>query len=151
MAFQTARFLIKQVRAGASGARLTGGLSHLSPDARKGLRVPCPATSDAHLETADVLLAIFRHRAARLAFLVTDAVDTAVAAGTSEIDARNAVGVELVRASTAHCMVMVFDRFARAAAKDQSGPGVQRTLQRLCTLFGLYYIEQVRAFPRRWH
>jgi len=130
-------------RAAKRGVKLTAGLAHLQPEGRAALGTQrCTAASASAFESPAVLVAAYRHRAARLAFAMTDLVDAGVASGKTETDARNSVGIELVRASMAHCMLIVLDRFVSGVAKTPAGSAEHTVLTKLLKLFALFYLEQ---------
>jgi len=82
--------------------------------------------------------------AAHLAFRAHDAIAAGKKHGLSEIDARNAVGVDLVRASKAHCMFLALDKFIDGVEELRTRiPTVYSALSKLVKLFGLFHMEQV--------
>ncbi|KAG5177808.1 oxidase precursor [Tribonema minus] len=135
---QTVKHLLKAMAAGGGGGEDCGHLSRWRPDERC-----CAATQEA-MATMPVLMAAFEHRAARLVAGVGALMRARMAADAARDAAWNGALVEMVRASRAHAFLLVLRMFAAdaEAASAAMAPPARAALQRMVSLFALYWMER---------
>lgn len=134
---QTARYLLKVARQGLSGKKLEGDCKYLENPQGNG---SCPAQKAEDLYNPEIQLEAFRRRAAHIIFGALRQIKKNVDSGMSEEDARNAVSIDLVKCSRAHCQYILAVNFVNSLASLPNSPS-KVILQRLCNLFIFHTIE----------
>ncbi|CAM9695028.1 unnamed protein product [Discosporangium mesarthrocarpum] len=158
---QVTRILLQELSSAAGGkvmwgdcvymSKLTGGKGATAGPTRR-----CVATSPSSMRDVEVIEAALEHRALRLLLRVRRRLDRESREGgrTAE-DAWNRALVEVVRASHAHCYLIVFQSFRERVHRQTShavgdrsagdegitGPTLD-ALHNMLSLFGLYWIER---------
>lgn len=147
---QTARFLLKALRAGVEGKieKLVGAVGYLKKavdvDKHKN-----PVTAASDFLDPRVLVEIYEHKAIRQIILVGTKLDSEIRSRREAADGNKQVFSEvwnwlmpdfkaMVRA---HCFLIILNNFVASviAVKDQR---VRTVLNRVLALFALYHLEQ---------
>jgi acyl-CoA oxidase len=147
---QTARFLLKALRAGVEGKldKLVGAIAYLKKavdiDKQKN-----PVNSPADLMDPRVLVEIYEHKAIRQIILVGTKLDNEIRERRERNDANKQVFSEVwnwlmpdFKAMVkAHCLLIILNNFVASviAIKDQR---VRAVMQRVLALFALFHLEQ---------
>lgn len=147
---QTARFLLKALRAGVEGKldKLVGNIAYL----KKAVDIDHhrnPVNSQADLLDPRVLVEIYEHKAIRQIILVGTKLDSEIRARRAGSSANkqtfsevwNWLMPDFKAMVKAHCFLMIVNNFVASviAIQDQR---VRNVMSRLCALFALYHLEQ---------
>ncbi|EFJ35164.1 hypothetical protein SELMODRAFT_438464 [Selaginella moellendorffii] len=131
---QVARFLLKTLSQLGGGVKPVGTASYLGNLpvlTKQGSRV---SQGTDWLDHSNLLYA-FEARAARLALVATQLVQKAGNEAGFEQHS-----IELIEAARAHCELMVLSKFVERLQRGVPGRGVQRQLDILCEVYGLFLL-----------
>ncbi|PRP79966.1 hypothetical protein PROFUN_05942 [Planoprotostelium fungivorum] len=137
---QTARFLIKSLKAAVAGKPLAASVAYLKGYRAVGEGQKSQAKSGQDLLIPQVQLKAFEHRATRLIMEAAQLLETDRKAGKQYEISWNAHMIDLIRAARAHTLVVILTAFIERveATTDEKN---KRVLKKLCDLFCLYNIE----------
>jgi len=105
----------------------------------------CTAASKDAMMDADILLAAYQHRAARLLVNVAQQIQADVMDGKEFEDAWNGALIQMGRVSRAHSAYLLFNNFVSGIKEESDkmiGPNEVNVLNDLALLFGFYWIEK---------
>jgi acyl-CoA oxidase len=138
LCLQTARYLLKALRAAAAGKKPVGQTAYLGEPLRTSSTL-ASSTGSALRATAP-LRAAFEHRAARL---VRQAAERMASAKLSDEAGFQVFMVDWIKAAKAHCAYVVLDNFAQgvADAPGHCSTAACAALHRLLALHALTGIE----------
>eukprot|EP00753_Platysulcus_tardus_P021540 PLAT9036.6.p1 GENE.PLAT9036.6~~PLAT9036.6.p1 ORF type:complete len:413 (+),score=177.87 PLAT9036.6:800-2038(+) len=140
---QTARYLLKALRAASSGKTLHESVSYLSI-ASSLLTTRAKLGEDgSRLRKHSVQLLAYQHRAAAAVLLLADTLQQSVVGGASPAEAWNDALVEVSAAAWAHAqltMVAIFhDKIAHV---EKTNAALALVLRRVCDLYALSMMER---------
>lgn len=149
MFLQTARFLVKSLVKLTKGGSMPPTLAYLQ---RVVPAIMAGAASQAHTSIQHShdwlylpnIVAAYEHRAASLLLSVSNSMRTyQKTQNVSPMHSWQNHLVDLIRAGRAHSMVLIVQQFA--AAVDKATGAEKEALGKLCSLFGLFYMEKEMA------
>jgi acyl-CoA oxidase len=144
IAQQTTRQLLKIM---GTGHGADGDASYLL-DIHKSAGVRCSACSVEDFCSADALLVeAYRLRASYVLKKLQVRLAESVEAGMSDDEAWNAAGMLVIKASDAHCFLVLVSNFSTAVAnlatsREEGVPAVAAALRNCFHLFALYWIAE---------
>jgi acyl-CoA oxidase len=134
---QVGRYLLKAAQSVVAGKPLAGGVRYLE---RGQALLDERCAPDADLRDPEVLVALFRHRVARLLFALAEQMQLLIGGGASAAEAWNQSLVDVWRLSCAHGMETIVSSFASTVRS--AAPALQQVLRRLLALFALAHVER---------
>lgn len=136
LCLQTARYLLKAVRAATAGEPLVGNVRYLEGAGAS----KCALHSSAAARDPQVLRSVLEHRVARL---IRVAAEDMKQNNLSDDEGFQVYMIDWIKASKAHCAYVVFLNFVEGLADAAAAlpPAATAALQRLLVLHGLTSIE----------
>ncbi|XP_026713484.1 peroxisomal acyl-coenzyme A oxidase 2 [Athene cunicularia] len=133
---QTARFLIKCLRAASTGQPVPPSVTYLAA-VKPG---KCPAKNKLEFLSPKIYTEAYQHMAARLVSSAAAKLQDLIQSGVKKHDAWNQCTVQLAQAAKAHCHYITVKNFAETVEKLKTEAGIRRIMKHLCDLFALHGI-----------
>ncbi len=141
---QSARYLMKSLRAAKENGELAGACKYLEPLRNAGYNIQsqrCSAESVSQMRNLNVLLDAFKYRALSHVVAAGNRYEAIRSQGKKHDEAWNACAVDLVQASRVHCYFVILNSFSETCQTAEDA-AMRAALTRLCQLFALQNMQE---------